>query len=177
MSGKKGRKHTNSVGDFLSKVDNIPFNQNDCRIWPYGKDKDGYGYYSINKKMYRTHRFLYHLIHGKFNPKLVVMHFCDNRACCNIKHLTLGTISENTMDMVKKTRNVQGSSVGTSVLNEKQVLEIRSKYPEKSGIELANEYGVCKQTIYNAINEITFVNASHVNERYQPVNKPIRVVL
>ncbi len=72
----------------------------------------------------------------------------------------------------------QGSKIiGTSVLTEKQVLEIRRKYPEKSGIELAEEYGVCKQTIYNAINEITFVNASHVNEYYQPVNEPIRVEL
>jgi Icc-related predicted phosphoesterase len=26
-------------------------------------------------------------------------------------------------------------------------------------------------------NDIHFVNASHVNERYQPVNKPIRVIL
>ncbi len=30
---------------------------------------------------------------------------------------------------------------------------------------------------YNPINGITYVNASHVNERYQPVNKPIRVIL
>jgi Icc-related predicted phosphoesterase len=29
----------------------------------------------------------------------------------------------------------------------------------------------------NNINGITYVNASHVNERYQPVNKPIRVIL
>lgn len=30
---------------------------------------------------------------------------------------------------------------------------------------------------YNPINGITYVNASHVNERYEPVNKPIRVIL
>jgi predicted phosphodiesterase len=30
---------------------------------------------------------------------------------------------------------------------------------------------------HNCINGITYVNASHVNERYQPVNKPIRIVL
>jgi Icc-related predicted phosphoesterase len=30
---------------------------------------------------------------------------------------------------------------------------------------------------YNAINGITYINASHVNEKYEPVNKPIRVIL
>ena len=34
-------------------------------------------------------------------------------------------------------------------------------------------YGVFK----NNINGITYVNASHVNERYEPVNKPIRIEL
>jgi len=30
-------------------------------------------------------------------------------------------------------------------------------------------------SICNAINGTTFVNASHVNEKYQPVNKPVRI--
>lgn len=30
---------------------------------------------------------------------------------------------------------------------------------------------------FNPINGITYVNASHVNEEYEPVNKPIRVIL
>lgn len=54
---------------------------------------------------------------------------------------------------------------------------LKNKYPEKSTPELAQEYGVCKQTICNALNGTTFVNASHVNEYYEPVNKPIRVIL
>jgi Icc-related predicted phosphoesterase len=30
---------------------------------------------------------------------------------------------------------------------------------------------------YNAILDITYINASHVNERYKPVNKPVRIIL
>ncbi len=30
---------------------------------------------------------------------------------------------------------------------------------------------------FNDINHTTFVNASHVNERYEPVNKPVRIIL
>ena len=30
---------------------------------------------------------------------------------------------------------------------------------------------------YNPINGITYVNASHVNERYEPVNPPVRIIL
>lgn len=46
-----------------------------------------------------------------------------------------------------------------------------------SAIELAKEYGVCKSTIHYILNGTTYVNASHVNEKYHPVNKPIRIIL
>ncbi len=173
MSGKKGSKWGNNQEKFLKIIDSIPVDKNGCKLWIQGIDKDGYGYYTIKGKMYIAHRFLYGILNPGDYQGLVVMHSCDNRACCNIDHLSIGTQSENTLDMVKKFRNVKGSGVGTSKLTEKQVEEIRSKYPEKSTPKLAKEYGVCKQTICNALNEITFINCSHVDENYRPVNHPI----
>lgn len=177
MSGKKGSKWGNSEAAFLDIIYSIESSDTGCKPWPLGKDKDGYGYYAINGKTYIAHRLLYGLVNPGDFQGLVVMHSCDNRACCNIHHLSIGTISENTLDMVRKRRNVKGSSVGTAKLTEEQATEIRSKYPSKSSLELASEYGVCKQTICNVINETTFVNCSHMNEDYEPVNKPIRIVL
>lgn len=38
-------------------------------------------------------------------------------------------------------------------------------------------YGIKKQFTAGDDRMVTFINASHVNERYEPVNKPIRVIL
>lgn len=175
MSGKKGSKHGNSKEKFLEIITSIPKNENGCMLWTLGIDKDGYGYYSIKGKTYIAHRFLYGLIFPSDYQGLVVMHACDVRTCCNIDHLSIGTFSENTFDMIKKSRNVKGCLVGTSKLTEEQVKEIRSKYPAKSAIHLAKEYGVCRSTIHYLLNGTTYVNASIMNEKYQPVNKPIRI--
>jgi hypothetical protein len=48
---------------------------------------------------------------------------------------------------------------------------------KKSIPELAKEYAVCKQTICNIINGITYLNHSIMNEKYEPVNKPVRIIL
>lgn len=177
MSGKKGSKHVNSTSEFMKIIFNLAYEQNGCRIWPFGKDKDGYGYYTIKGKMFRSHRLLYLLSFPGHITDEVILHICDVRACCNLHHLRSGTISENTKDMVRKDRHVKGSAVGTSKLTVEQVLKIRESYPIKSSLELAKEYSVCRQTICNVINRMTYANASHVNERYEPVNKPIRIKL
>lgn len=177
MSGKKGSKWGNSEEKFLDIISFLIKDSNGCKIWPLGKNKDGYGYYAIKGKVYVAHRLIYSLLKPRDYQGLVIMHSCDNRSCCNIDHLSHGTPSDNTIDMVKKQRNVKGSLVGTSKLTEDQVIKIRKIYPEKNTIELAKEYGVCKQTICNALNQTTFTNCNHVNERYHPVNKPVRIVL
>lgn len=38
-------------------------------------------------------------------PKMVIMHTCDNRKCCNPDHLILGTTSENNQDCHDKGRS------------------------------------------------------------------------
>lgn len=167
----------NSIEDFLNKIDNIPLNQDGCKIWNRGKDKEGYGYYAIKGITYRSHRLLYVTLYPGDYEGLVIRHSCDTPACCNINHLLVGTPRDNTNDMISRGRHLSGSKIGTSKLSESQANEIREKYPDKTTIQLAEEYGVCKQTICNVINGITFINASHVNERYQPVNNPIRIEL
>lgn len=150
------QNEVNSVEDFMNKISELPFDDNKCKNWIKGKDKDGYGYYAIQGITYRCHRLLYMTIFPGNYENLVIMHICDNRKCCNIDHLQVGTASENTLDMINKNRHVKGSLVGTSKINEGQAREIRSKYPQKSMPQLAKEYNVCKQTISNIINNKTF---------------------
>lgn len=43
-------------------------------------------------------------IHGDDRKGLSLLHSCDNRKCCNVDHLSLGTHSQNMLDMITKGR-------------------------------------------------------------------------
>ncbi len=85
---------------------------------------------------------------------LVVMHSCDNRHCCNPRHLSIGTQSENILDasnkgrLPKETRSHPGESNPASVLTERDVLYIRQC--GLSTVELMDKYHVSKGTINDA---------------------------
>jgi hypothetical protein len=97
------RPKANCVVSFLQFIEKITPNENGCRIWPLGISHTGYGVFSINDFTYSVPRLLYNTLKdGYTGDGLVVRHKCDNRACCNIDHLEIGTQSDNLMDASKK---------------------------------------------------------------------------
>jgi len=123
----------------------------ECWEWMGYKDKGGYGNISIRNYPTRTHRYAWELSYGFIPENMCVCHFCDNPPCCNPRHLWLGTINDNTQDMIKKGRKVssKGESNGFSKLSEIQVLEIRRLYSmgKYSQTELAKMFEVTKSNI------------------------------
>lgn len=86
-----------------------------CRIgragecWPYGRGT-GYGNvqwtddYGIKRRI-SAHRLAHMLRHGiDLAAGALVLHSCDNPACCNWRHLRVGTHRENQMDAVARGR-------------------------------------------------------------------------
>ena len=69
---------------------------------------DGYGRLSVNSTTCLAHRSTWILTFGEIEDGLCVLHKCDNRKCCNIEHLFLGTYKDNYHDMVKKGRHLKG---------------------------------------------------------------------
>lgn len=124
----------------------------DCWPWLGFILPRGHGMYS----RHHVHRRVYEAIVGPIPAGIFVCHHCDNRACCNPKHLFLGTAKDNTQDMLNKGRcnPPRGTKNGHAKLSEEDVLAIRARYPQ-GGISqrtLGKEYGVSRGTIRAVLN-------------------------
>jgi hypothetical protein len=127
--------------------------ENECWEFTGFKNKNGYGKIGIsNGKVDSAHRVMYKIYNGNIPEDMVIMHTCDNPACCNPKHLVLGTQNDNIKDMISKGRFVPRNT--PHKLTEEQMNEIRNKYTGKRGgkVKLAKEYNVVVTTITNILN-------------------------
>ena len=80
-------------------------------------------------------------------PKMVVMHSCDNRLCCNPRHLSLALQADNIHDAMQKQRHVKGETHGMHILTERDVLAILQS--DETTAQNAQRYGVSKAAIYD----------------------------
>lgn len=108
--------------------------EDDCWPWLGATTRGGYGeMVRDDGKIGYAHRVSFELASGeKLTKKDTVRHSCDNRPCCNPKHLIRGSQKENLQDMFlkKRNKNVRGESCGSSKLTNKSVLEIRKLLEE-----------------------------------------------
>jgi hypothetical protein len=130
--------------------------ESECWNWNGKLNQWGYGRYIFNGMYAMSHRVSYQLTTGKNIDGLIAMHICDNPACCNPKHIAIGTHADNQRDKFQKNRQAKGEKNGQSLLTEAQVLEARQKYIPKivTYKMLAKEYGVSRDTIQKAIRGI-----------------------
>jgi HNH endonuclease len=82
------------------------------------------------------------LIHYGFIPTLCVCHFCDNPPCINPLHLFLGTVRDNTHDMI-----IKGRKNPFRKLSDYQVRRIRLLSVEMTNTAIANMFGVNKSHV------------------------------
>ena len=102
-----------------------------------------------------AHRVSWRLHHGPIPDGMKVLHHCDNPPCVNPEHLFLGSLKDNTQDMLEKGRHSlpidhsQGEKNPGAKLTEKQVVEMRNRY-SLGGVtqqQLADHYNVCNALV------------------------------
>ena len=79
--------------------------EDDCWPWTGCLDDKGYGLIGSRPNgEVRAHRAAYVHFTGPIPEGCNVLHSCDNRRCCNPKHLFAGSQQDNVDDMVTKGR-------------------------------------------------------------------------
>jgi hypothetical protein len=138
----------------------------ECWEWTANKNNQGYGLIRegglLPKRL--AHRVSYELHCGHIPHDLCVLHRCDNPACVNPAHLFLGTLKENTHDMIAKGRKrtvlnpnnrpptFRGSSHPKAVMNEAKVLEARKRYAAGWSLaQLMQAYGIKKRGLQHIL--------------------------
>ena len=71
--------------------------QGDCHEWQGPLDRDGYGTFYLRRRGRRAHRVGWFAHNGPIPEGMVVNHSCRNRACVNVQHLRLFTVTENAL--------------------------------------------------------------------------------
>lgn len=140
---------------FWSKVD--VRGPDECWPWKAGKDKDGYGHFSVRGIDLRASRVAWWIQTGNWPP--VVRHkVCDSPSCCNFSHLLAGTPAENIHDMLEKGRAVVGTRLHGGLnpgaaLTDAQAEAVRLRY-NKGGVSqklLADEHHVSEIAIWRIV--------------------------
>lgn len=114
----------------------------ECWPWAAARDGPGYGRFSIGGRaggMRTASRLAYEAVFGPLGRQHV-RHTCDNRACCNPRHIIPGSHSDNMRDMAERERS------RSTRLTASQVQEIRRRSGEPHR-ELADEFGVSTSNI------------------------------
>jgi hypothetical protein len=103
--------------------------------------------------MMGSHVAAWTICNGPVPKGTCVCHKCDNPPCVNPSHLFLGTMADNTADMVSKGRNkgAPGESNSHAKLKEVDVVAVRKELElGRRQIDIAKTYGV-KQALISKI--------------------------
>lgn len=116
-----------------------------CWLWT-GYSIDGrYGDFWLNGENVKAHRVAYSMFVGEIPAGMYVLHRCDQPFCVNPKHLRLGSLRDNTQDMMSKGRNrpPRGERNGQAKLRASDVVDIRRRLSDgEKPREIARHFGV-----------------------------------
>lgn len=118
---------------------------NECVLWPFGKQTDGYG--AFRGKI--VSRIVRELAYGPPpTAKHEAAHSCQqSRACINKRHLRWDTHKGNQRDKIAHATSMRGELAPRAKLTKEDVLKIREEDGKIPRQVLADRYGGDRSTI------------------------------
>lgn len=132
----------------------------DCWEWQGASTPKGYGKLRVGYALHYTHRIALAL-DGREPAGLIARHKCDNPRCCNPAHLILGSVADNSADMMGRGRSMRGEKNHFSKLRWIQVRAIRES--SGSNVSIARKFGVAESTIRAILSYKTWRPTVQVN--------------
>lgn len=139
--------------------------RNSCWYWDNPTHGFGYGWFGLGGKNRLAHRVAKIIWDGEEKPDLLVLHSCDNPACCNPYHLRWGTAMNNIQDCIDRGRKkdpprnntlppvMRGEDNPSSIMNWNKVRKLRSEWARGEGVRaLSEKYGISASTVYQIVN-------------------------
>ena len=123
--------------------DHLGYEHEYCLIWPFGRNRNGYGCIGREGKYIYVHRYICELVNGPSPADdYQVLHSCGrgHDGCVNPRHLSWGTPTENQLDR---------DSVGRprTKLTPEQAAEIRDLKGLEHVVETARRFGVTEANV------------------------------
>lgn len=125
----------------------------DCWLWKASFARYGYGQFMLKRnKLKKSHRLAWELSIGPVPDGFSLLHKCDTPACCNPRHLFLGTQIDNMRDCKQKGRigflsqpgEINGNHKYTAAQIEKVYLLLEKKV---KGSEISQLTGVSQGVV------------------------------
>lgn len=140
-----GKYHQGDALRYFNEVV-LPYEGDECLIWPYTRPSRGYAAIIIEGRRMPTTRYLCEIMYGKppTDARYDAAHSCGNGkgGCVTKRHLRWATRTENLSDRIGHGTVPRGRRNGQSKLTESDVREIRRLAGKCTARELAERFPV-----------------------------------
>jgi hypothetical protein len=161
LAAKWQRYHDRLPETFWQRVDSTAGDES-CWPWKGSRRANGYGRLRIHGRYELAHRMAFQFKFGVDPAGCVIMHKCDNPCCCNPRHLTMGTHTDNMRDRSEKGR----APLHLAKLTYTQACEIfRRLQSGERGSDLAREFGVSQTAVSRIKTGQTWINPAALRAR------------
>jgi hypothetical protein len=173
---KRWRRHGDPLGGGINFGERLrffreivlPYCGNECLVWPYTKDKHGYGRLRHNGGEAYVSRMVCEDRNGPSpSARHEAAHSCGNGhlGCCTAAHLRWATHTENQAHKKIHGTDNLGSRNPQAIVTEAQVVEIRALKGILSQSLIGKKFGISRGAVYNII---AGKNWKHVHGAEEP---------
>jgi len=137
----------------------LPYEGDECLIWPFARNAKGYGPVAWNGRRALVHRLACEQVHGQPpTDKHQAAHSCGQgkNGCVNPRHLRWATQKENDADKVIHGTLLRGDLLKSSKLKPDQVVQIRSLDGSILRSQIAEMFGISRNHVGNIVRRETW---------------------